>query len=187
MSEQILLCVFILVLVGVSAIALIWQLKLQRLQKKRRLAAAEFINGSLQQSAKNLADWQEKVAQHRHLLTGKSWRDPDGKKEFVAALYDGIPDYLWYALNDDWGPDELADACSVFWQGGLANNLGDMKIHCSDLTGFHFYLRIRNSRNFVDQLIIGEHVGPLCQVGCSALGGTEVGCVNFIDLFEEKS
>lgn len=135
-----------------------------------------------------LADWKKKVGKARHLLTGKFWWEPDGKEEFIQAVYNGgIPEYLFYALGDQTlSTEHIQDIKNFFWRG-QSFKFGDFELHNSGNPRIGALLRIRDPKQLAPELMIGGYTCPLYQTGRSYFGDETPGCVNFMHLMEEKT
>jgi len=136
---------------------------------------------------KKRREWQAKIARFKHLLTGSSWREPEGKKDFVGALFDDeVPDYLWYALNNKKiSPRDFSKICDIFW-GEECPRFGDFEFHQSLNRQVGTGLRIRNPKNFSAEITIDGHKCPLYQIGYSMFGRIEEGCVSFFNLYDKN-
>ena len=84
---------------------------------------------------------------------GASWRDPEGKEEFVNELFWGVPQYLWYEVGRKLTKEDIDKIVDFFW-GGQGCSFGDLEMHRT--------LRVRNAKKFT-ALLLGEF--PLRQIG----------------------
>lgn len=139
-----------------------------------------------------LRPWREKIAECRHLLIGKSWKDSTGKKEFVEALCGPeVPQYLWYCIGSLRNGDKNLleeesfgqTILSTFFKG-ISPQPGDLEFHRSE-HGIGTVLRVRNANAFVTEMIYEGRRFPLYQIGatdCFGLG--QDGCVSFLSLYD---
>ena len=106
-------------------------------------------------------DWNDCVVRAKHHLVGESWRDSDGKTEFVRELFgDKVPQYLWYEFNG-LTAEETLEVRELLWPERKEWHLG----HFGDLEG-HQKLRIRNAEVFLPELKLKTgKVLPLEQIG----------------------
>jgi len=134
--------------------------------------------------------WEERVEKNRHLLTGETWRDPDGKAYFVSALYgNNVPDYLWYSIgtnirlvsNEDGGGVQLVRTIELLFFPNKIPDFGDIEFHYSNYSEVGLLLRVRNARNFAIEIEYYGSIFPLYQVGLSEMFD-QLGCVNFLQL-----
>lgn len=158
-------------------------------QRRRNQEFKTWMKKTGERIATRRAKWQQKIAGVRHLLTGATWRDLDGKSDFVKTLFgDGMPDYLWYAVGElQMREEEMACICSHFWpEKGPA--FGDIELHKSQNEGLGALLRIRSPKEFSANIIVGGHVCPLYQIGAADFfGELDEGGVNFRNLFEQQA
>jgi hypothetical protein len=163
-TEGIVIAVAVLAVVGVLsylAIGLVNRLRKRRQsdQEYREWTkkCKEETDRQLVELDKHEAEWQQKIKDNSHLLTGKDWRDKSGKAAFVSAMYgDDIPGYLWYAIpsGDSLSTKELQE---MFWPQRYPG-FGSMEMH-------QFGLRIRDAEIFLPEIIIGDKCYPLFQTG----------------------
>jgi len=113
-------------------------------------------------------EWRQRVKNAQHLLTGKDWRDPEGKEEFVRQVYRGeVPQYLWYAIGDEeLSGDDCAAIITSFWEEGGCG-FGDIELHHSNFSEIGVGLRIRNPQKFASEITVGGSECPLYQTGNS--------------------
>lgn len=130
------------------------------------------------------ANWQRRIDSAEHLLTGSSWRDPEGKVEFVLDVYQEVPDYQWYALGSIESLNE-EEIKFILWKVGIKNpGFGDIELHRSSNPGVGTALRVRNATKIASTITIRDQDCPLYQTGHSFMGET-VGCVNFMRLYKK--
>jgi hypothetical protein len=129
------------------------------------------IASMMEQNKTKRKEWLQRIDQARHLLTGKDWRDPSGKTEFVNEVYKGeIPKYLWYAI----GNKEIGDLKGIndFFWGECGPDVGDLELHCSQFSEVGVGLRIRNPKKFFSEITLNGCLCPLYQTGhCDPWGG----------------
>ncbi len=129
---------------------------------------------------------REKILRCRPLLTGKSWRDPDGKAEFIHQLYDGcVPAYLWYALGDARPFEDELEIIKRFFFDGQTPGGGNLELHISGHKDVGVALRVRFAKNIATEITVGGQLCPLHQTGHAAPFGNGTGqpCANFIRIF----
>lgn len=174
------LCV--MVLIGLI-IEQIWRGRHYKRQQKEADQELQQVNAEIEEGRKK---WQTRVAVAKRLLTGKSWRDPAGKKEFVYELYGGTPSYLWYAIGNAQmraSEETLAEIKDFFW-GTKGPSFGDLEFHPSGHPEVGVALRIRNPQRFAEHVPVGDDIAHLYQTGHSMFGGPEAGCVSFVELYK---
>ncbi len=164
----------------------IWILSLlgfRRKQKRESFYTAEAEKKHreiLSRIEKREKERNQKVRDSLHLLTGSGWKDPQGKKEFVEAVYEGrLPEYLWYEVASVRATEEeIRNICKLFW-GDEGPGWGDIERHHA--------LRIRNPKHFATEITFGGQKCPLRQVGYLNMGMSEGGpCFLFETLYNEK-
>lgn len=133
-----------------------------------------------------LAEYRQRIADASHFLLGESWKDSDGKEEFVRAVYDGkVPQYLWYALDrPDISKSEAKEIVRTFW-GEQGPGFGDVEVHRFGHSGVGHALRVRSPQKFAASITIGGEPCSLCQTGRS--DQIDEPCVFFPHLFEAET
>jgi hypothetical protein len=132
---------------------------------------------------------RQRISRARRLLTGNSWRDPDGKAAFVDEVYEGkVPQYLWYALGDsELFKEDNKAIVATFW-GERGPSFGDYELHLSHYSEVGVGLRIRNPKQMAVEIEATGRKCPLYQTGHS----DPYGCVSneptvlFLGLYEEQ-
>ena len=132
-------------------------------------------------------EWRNRIDNSKHLLTGISWQDSEGKREFIEELFGyHIPDFLWYAVGKFTTPlteEELKEISRIFWYGEVPFSCGYEFIKTHD-PEIGTALCIRNAKDLVAEVIVGGKVCPLYQIGNLILGRAEEGCVIFPRLYD---
>ncbi|MBI3626718.1 hypothetical protein HY224_01585 [Candidatus Uhrbacteria bacterium] len=140
-------------------------------------------------AAEQEAMWQ-KVRDHRHLLTGQNWRDPAGKRQMIAAVYDGqVPKYLWYAIPradlDQMTDEEAAAISDLFWPG-RGRQFGDWENSVSENSEVGIAMRIRNPEQVAAEVVVAGTPCPLYLVGHHCFGYADAGpIIMFLGMYDE--
>jgi len=129
--------------------------------------------------------WKRRVGEAQHLLTGKDWRDPKGKIDFVDRLYGGVPECLWYALGDTDGTINLLEEIYKIFYPTKNRAFGDIEVLPSENPLVGIALRIRNPQRFEAEIEVNGQKCPLYQTGFSQFGDDDEGCASLLDLYNE--
>jgi hypothetical protein len=113
--------------------------------------------------------WRDLVLDNAavHLPIQRSWRNPDGKTAFIAALWgDKIPTYLFYALGSK-NPteEEKLEISKQLWGLG-ERNFGDLQILPPTEEKIGFKLSARHVYHVLSEITISGKKFPLYQIGC---------------------
>lgn len=132
---------------------------------------------------------RQRISHARRLLTGNTWRNPDGKEAFVYEVYEGkVPKYLWYALGEwELSEEDNKAIVGMFW-GDLSPSFGDYELHRSHCPEVGVGLRIRNPKQVAVEIEVAGKKCPLYQTGHSDPFGyvSEEPAVLFLGLYEEQ-
>ncbi len=142
-----------------------WLARRAEARAKRQKFEAEMAS-TLARIRAEAQEWQLRIRNAQHLLTGQNWRDSAGKEEFVRQVYEGeVPQYLWYALGETPFTDNDCEAITkLFWKDGGCG-FGDIELHHSGSPEIGVGLRVRNVRMFVSDVEVGGHICPLYLTG----------------------
>ena len=89
-----------LVVIGIVAVALVSAMSAKRkISQEGQHSDPSLADDYDKRAKKEKADWLTRLTKAKHLLTGKNWRDSDGKEDFVSAVYGRVPEYLFYVLG----------------------------------------------------------------------------------------
>ena len=144
-----------------------WPARRVKVREERKEFEARMAS-TLARIKEEKQEWRQRVKNAQHLLTGKDWRDPAGKDDFVREVYKGeIPQYLWYAIGDKEFTDDDCDAIITFFWGEGGCGFGDIELHRSNFSEIGVGLRIRNPQKFASEITVGGSECPLYQTGNS--------------------
>lgn len=132
---------------------------------------------------------RQRISRARRLLTGNSWRVPDGKEAFLYEVYEGkVPRYLWYALGEyELSEEDNKVIVGMFW-GDRGPSFGDYELHRSHSPEVGVGLRIRNPKQVFVEIEVAGQKCPLYQTGHSDPFGYvgDEPTVLFLGLYEEQ-
>jgi len=109
----------------------------------------------------------KKVQACKNLLAGVSWRHPEGKEDFVNAVYgDNVPKYLFYDFGQKgvFIETDLNMLVAQFWSGSSQCSLTVRRVEEGHPFG-PFVLCVRNARKFLAEITVDGVVCPLVQAG----------------------
>lgn len=149
---------------------------------RRRLAEQQKLLDD--QRRQELESWKEIIStQARHLLTGETWRDNDGKVILADILCDGIPPKeMLFALGEAEPTEEELARLSNFF----GNSPEDLEVASATDLEIGRTLKVTNANKFMESIFFSGRICPLFEFCCPFPGQSELVRVNIVDCYKEK-
>jgi hypothetical protein len=160
--------------------------KADRIEMEARMAEYE------KETAESKKVIVDRLQESRHLLTGDSWQDSDGKVEFVRTMCEGgVPTYQWFAIPEkakffDGETQKIVDEL-------FGGRTGIFDIECHGNKGVTWadggLLRVRSARSIGAEVVLGGHTCPLAAIGSfNFFDGVRTSdpCVSLVHLFPDE-